>query len=139
MIKLLRDNRGQATVELALVMPILLLLVIGVFEFGRAWNQKQVITDAARQGARICAVANAAPSSFPNNVVDTTVQNALARAGIVAPSGQPVVTGFQSGTGKPCTVSISVPLNFVFLGPLIGWVNGAETFTLTSVFTMRNE
>ena len=48
-----RDGRGQALVELALILPILLMLLLGIFEFGRAWNTKQVITDAAREGARL--------------------------------------------------------------------------------------
>lgn len=138
MNKLLRDNRGQATVELALVLPILMIMAIGVFEFGRAWNEKQVITDAVRQGARICAVANA-NRTLPANVVDTTVQNALTRASITVPNGQPEVTGFRTNTGDPCTVRVTVPFSFVFLGPVIGWVGGAETFTLASAFTMRNE
>ena len=53
-----RDGRGQALVELALILPILLMLLLGIFEFGRAWNTKQVITDAAREGARLAVVQN---------------------------------------------------------------------------------
>ena len=47
-----RDDGGQALVEFALIMPFLLLFLVGIVEFGRAWNQHQVITDAAREGAR---------------------------------------------------------------------------------------
>ncbi len=46
------SERGQAAVEFALVLPFLLIMLIGIVEFGRAWNQHQVITDAARETAR---------------------------------------------------------------------------------------
>ena len=46
----LRSNSGQSIVEVAIAMPILLGLVIGIFEFGRAWNIRQVTTNAAREG-----------------------------------------------------------------------------------------
>ncbi len=127
---------GQAIVELAFALPILLILVIGVFEFGRAWNEQQVMTDAAREGARYCVVANA-DRSLPADIVETTVQAALQRASIDPPSGQPVVTGFRSGTS--CTVAITVPYTFVFLKPLLQWTTGQATIDLSSTFTMRNE
>ena len=43
---------GQALAEMALILPILLLLVFGLIEFGTAWRDYQVITNAAREGAR---------------------------------------------------------------------------------------
>jgi Flp pilus assembly protein TadG len=45
-------------VEFALVMPILLLLVFGVTEFSRAWMTMNVITAAAREGARLAVVTD---------------------------------------------------------------------------------
>lgn len=51
----LREN-GQALVEMALVLFLLLLLVIGIFEFGRAMYIKNTLTHAARAGARAAAV-----------------------------------------------------------------------------------
>ena len=49
-------RRGQAVVEFALVLPLILIMVISVFEFARAWNIQQVLTDAAREGARVAVV-----------------------------------------------------------------------------------
>ena len=43
---------GQALVEVAIALPILLGLLVGIFEFARAYNVQQVITNAAREGAR---------------------------------------------------------------------------------------
>jgi Flp pilus assembly protein TadG len=47
-----RPRRGQALIEFALILPVILLLVVGMLEFARAWNLHQVMTDAAREGAR---------------------------------------------------------------------------------------
>ena len=49
---------GQALVEFALVAPILLLLLLGIVDFARAWNVYEVLTDAAREGAREAVVDN---------------------------------------------------------------------------------
>lgn len=50
------NNKGQTIVETALVLPILLLLVLGIFEFGRAMYIKNALNNAARAGARAAAV-----------------------------------------------------------------------------------
>jgi Flp pilus assembly protein TadG len=47
---------GQALVEFALIMPFLLLFLVGIVEFGRAWNEHDALTDATREGARQAAV-----------------------------------------------------------------------------------
>jgi Flp pilus assembly protein TadG len=53
----LRD-RGAAAVEFALVVPILLTLVIGIIEFGRAYNIQTTLSNAARDGVRVMALQN---------------------------------------------------------------------------------
>ena len=45
------DRKGQALVEFALALPLVLILVLGVLEFGRAFQTKIVLTNAAREGA----------------------------------------------------------------------------------------
>ena len=51
-----RCERGQALVEFALLVPVLLLLIFGAIEFGRVFHATHVITSAAREGARAAAV-----------------------------------------------------------------------------------
>ena len=75
-----RSAHGQAIVEFAVVLVLLLMLVIGVFEFGRAWNIYQVITDAARGGARMAVVADPGVSQ---DSVFATVRHALDRKSVV--------------------------------------------------------
>ena len=58
------NSAGQALVEMAIILPLLLLLVIGIFEFGRAMYTKNTLTHAARAGARTAVVTpNLAPDT----------------------------------------------------------------------------
>jgi hypothetical protein len=54
--KIRRENGGQALVEFALVLPLLLLLLMAVFEFGNVFHSYLTITNAAREGARLGVV-----------------------------------------------------------------------------------
>lgn len=49
-------EKGQGLVEFALVVPILLLLIVGIAEFGRAWMTRNILTSAAREAVRVAAV-----------------------------------------------------------------------------------
>ena len=55
-----RGDRGAAAVEFALVMPLLLLLVFGIIDFGRAYNMQIMLTQAAREGVRVAALGGTA-------------------------------------------------------------------------------
>jgi hypothetical protein len=55
------NRRGQALVEFALVLPLILLLVVGMLEFARAWNLHQTLTDAVREGARRALIHDLLP------------------------------------------------------------------------------
>ena len=72
------DNRGQALVEFALLLPVVMLILIGIVEFGRAWQAKQTLTDAAREGARLAVVGNA---SYTVDTVNSKVKTMMKQAG----------------------------------------------------------
>src|SRR6188474_1605491 len=66
----LRNNeRGAALLETAITIPIILLICVGIFEFGRAYQTWQVLTNAAREGARIAVLPNSQDSAIRNRVV----------------------------------------------------------------------
>lgn len=77
LVSLARENRGQSVVEFALVFPLLLVLLIGIAEFGRAWMTMNTLTSAAREGARLAVVT--APDL---NAVTTRVNEVCNAAGI---------------------------------------------------------
>lgn len=67
-----KSASGQSVVEFALVLPFLLIVLMGIIEFGRLWEMANLLTSAAREGARVAAVTG------PDlNQVRTAAQNIL--------------------------------------------------------------
>src|SRR5215467_10490069 len=60
--------RGQALIETALVLPLLLLVAVGIFEFARAYQTYQVLTNAAREGARLAILPDSTTSDVQARV-----------------------------------------------------------------------
>ena len=67
--RLRRDERGQAVVELALTLPLLLLIVMGMFDFGVMFQRYEIVTNAAREGARVGVLTGAGYSDRTRNSV----------------------------------------------------------------------
>lgn len=136
-----RGERGQGLVEMAMVLPVLLLLIIGMFEFARAWNAKQVITDAAREGARLAVVGNGGTQAEVRAAIETALNN----SGIPGPAAtiqfdeNDPPAGHWRETGEIQQVYVAVDYRFGFLGPLILAATGSETITIRTVVAMRNE
>lgn len=90
-MRLHSGERGAAAVEFALVLPILIILVFFIMEFGRLYNIQISLTGAAREGARSMAINNAVPGakaatidaapSVPLTAPEITVSPAVCAAG----------------------------------------------------------
>jgi Flp pilus assembly protein TadG len=133
--KLREDSRGQALVEFALVVPILMLLLLGIVDFARAWNVYEVLTDAAREGARVIVVDN----GLSNDDAIIRIQEAGARAGITIAATDVQITETDLTTGsKATTVRIEYQHRLQFVGALMSLV-GDGNITLVTEFSMRNE
>lgn len=52
------SERGAAAVEFALLAPVLIMILLGIMEFGRAYNAQLSLTAAAREGVRVMAISN---------------------------------------------------------------------------------
>src|SRR5262245_65553320 len=63
-----RGERGAALLEVALTLPLLLLVCVGILEFGRAYQTWQVLTNAAREGARIAVLPGMDDSAVTSRV-----------------------------------------------------------------------
>ena len=133
-----RREEGQAIVEFALLLPIFLLLVLGVVEFGRAWNAYQVVTDAAREGARTAVVADTNSVATVYRKIDDALNRGRLNAASATRSVSPI-TPWPSPTGTPIVVSISYPYFFAFLKPFMGWTTGQASITLRTSIVMRHE
>ena len=146
--RLLGDERGQALAEFALVLPLILLFIAGVVEMGRAWNLKQVVTDAAREGARWTVVQD---QDLPNlAAVEAKIEERLALGGVSGATIQfssddpdcGVVADCyhdDTGFGKEMTVAVSAPFQMNLIGVLLKWAGGPTTVNITTYATMRNE
>jgi Flp pilus assembly protein TadG len=97
----LRRDEGQALVELALAMPLLLLLLTAIFQFGMVFNDYEALTDAARTGARSLAIEYG--STDPCDAAVT--QTITSAAGVVTLLGTQVFPTFASSTGGTTTKS----------------------------------
>lgn len=78
----MRKEKGQVLIELALVLPILLLVVMGIVDFDRAMYTKNTLNNAARSGARTAAVtpslmAESGSLASPGTPIANTIKNNL--------------------------------------------------------------
>jgi hypothetical protein len=131
-----RRRDGQALVELALIVPVLLLLIVGLTEFARAWNTKQVLTDASREALRSSVVAN---PDFTYESMLQLIDQALLRASLEPERAEVSVDGWKAGTGTPARIRIDYRYELGFFGHMAGWATGDRNLVLTTSFAMRNE
>ena len=137
----LRSERGAELIETALTLPLILLVVVGIIEFGWVFQKYEVITNAAREGARIYVLPNFGPADAV-----TRVQQYLTAAGLNAASATIPTPAAPAKTniGGTCiwtiTVSLSYPHQAPFLGGIGSYFNkSVGTFNLNASSTMRRE
>ena len=130
------SESGQALVEFALVSPLLLLLILGLVEFARAWNTQQVLTETARDALRSGVVAN---PGFTYDAMVSMVDQALQRASLDPTKAEISVDGWKAGSGTPARITIDYQYDFEFFGPFVDWATGDKSLALSTSFVMRNE
>ncbi len=130
---------GQALIEFALILPILLAFLVGILELGQAWHFSQALTHAVREGARLSVVPTSTDQSVINRINETLMHGSL------DPAKAQIDLRRRSGTGTLDTVAVSYPYEFRLLAPIVRLTNGSDegslpgTITLSSTFVMRNE
>jgi len=120
--------RGQSLVEFALVLPVFLLLLVGIAEFGRAWMTRNILTGASREAVRIAAVQGNTTSAL------SRANSILSSAGISGASVNISDDGAPYGT---CSVTVS----YIFPVSVAGFLPGLSgtSFTLSTSTSMRKE
>jgi Flp pilus assembly protein TadG len=118
-----RDERGAALVEFAFVLPILILFMFGIVEFGRAYNARIELTSAVREGARAVALGN----------------DGVAATQTGAPGLNPALTAAQisanscAGATPPLNATVTATYPFSYTIPLFR----SGTWTLHATGVMR--
>ena len=141
-----RRQDGAALIEAAFTLPIMLLVCIGILEFGRAYQAWQVVTNASREGARIAVLPE-----YPNTTVTDRVKTYLTNGGLEAANvtaTNVVITETTvpvSGvvTAPAASVRVEYPFEFMVLQPVASLVvrnsRAGESFTMVATTVMRNE
>jgi Flp pilus assembly protein TadG len=111
-------------VEFALVVPVLLLLVLGIAEFGRAYNVQTTLSAAAREGVRAMAVQN------DPGAARTAAQNAAPALDLSSIAVTP--DACPTGAGAATTATVTVTYRMTFLTNLFG-----SSITLTGRGVMQ--
>ena len=142
----LSSESGAELVEFAVTLPLLLLIVLGIVECGLIFREYEVVTNAAREGARI-AILQGGVGGYDDDDVVARVDEYLSSAGMnstmwAVDPGDPVPTPVGGGGAcvsmVPVTVTYDHPVLFLsgianFFGTSIG------TLTLTATSSMRTE
>lgn len=129
----LRAERSVATLEFAMVLPILLLVLFGILEFGRIMTVSHVLTAAARDGARIAVLPGA-----DNSQVLAAVNNQLSQAGISYDSYE-FTPSDVSTASRDDPVTIRISINYESIAWVPGFIPGLSGVQLQGVAVMRKE
>jgi Flp pilus assembly protein TadG len=144
------QDSGVAAVELALLIPIFVLLIGGILEFGHAWYTKHAITSASREGARYGIVyrtvtvggvtTRLSPLNFNPSIkdeIDKYLSQFLPENSWTVPTPTLTLgTGTTiPGAGNDLEVTVTAPKTWIVLGGLIGM----EDVTISATTTMKLE
>ena len=123
---------GASAVEFAVVSPVFFLVVLGIIEFGRMIMVQQVITNAAREGARIAVLDSATAGKVTGRVNDYLSAANIGSAQIIITPSTPTAAKFD----EPVSVEVRVPFDAV---NLLSKSFMSEGMTLTAESIMRRE
>ena len=107
------SDRGSELVEMAIVLPIFVLLIMGIIDFGFLFQRYEVVVNAAREGARLAIVG-----THTNDNVEVRVQNYLTASGLTGSASADVSDTSMDVSGVTVstkTVTVDYPSSFVFL------------------------
>lgn len=136
-----KSDQGAELVEFALTFPILLLVVMGIMDFGLLFQQYEVLTNAAREGARVSVLPGYGTADIQTRVNQYLQATSLSSGTVTTTVG--AAQTLSVGTGlcvsvKPVTVSY--PHQYVFLSGIASYFGATfGTKTLTATASMRSE
>ena len=133
-------EKGAELIEFALVFPLLLLVVVGIMDFGLLFQRYETVTNAAREGARIAVLPGYAQADVKARVAQYLAASGLTATPVVAYTAPQALN-----VGGACVtltgVTVGYPHQYLFIGPIIRLFGGSgfATTTLTATTRMRFE
>lgn len=139
-----KAERGAALLETALALPMVLLVAVGIFEFGRAYQTWQVVTNAAREAARVAVLPGGNLAIATERAKDYLESGQLPRWESASVSLTPVTLDLGGGvTAAASSVTVTYPFEFIVLQPVARLVVAGSTlggaFAMNTTAVMRNE
>jgi len=143
-MKRMRNEKGAALLEAAITVPIILLISVGIFEFGRAYQTQQVLVNAAREGARLAVIQGTQDPAIVTRVTDY-----LQAGGLITAANKDSVkvvvnraVAFSGTTAS--TVEVQYPFTFMVLNPVVRLIAPTDDklgapITMKATTLMRNE
>jgi Flp pilus assembly protein TadG len=137
-------ERGSAMVETAIAIPILLVLMVGIFEVGRAYETWQVLTNAAREGARMSVTPGSSQSNTTALIRQYMANGQLTKSATAAVDVNTGASIDVNGTPVSASaVTVDYPFEFIMLQPVVRLVAPGATvggpITMRATAIMRNE
>jgi Flp pilus assembly protein TadG len=132
---------GNAVIELAFTLPLLLVVVMGIFDFGLMFQRYEVVTNAAREGARVGVLPGYTSADAIARARQYLLSGGLTTCGtcITAPLAN-TTFGTPPKTVQQVTVTVDYVHNYLLVGPIMNLFGGSfGTVTLRGVSIMRRE
>lgn len=137
---------GNALIEMALILPLLLVVFAGIVDLSLAFQRYEVLTNAVREGARIAVLPGYSDADVQARVTQYITEGlgAGAVSSLNFPSGENGPIDISMGGGATMAgYQVTAQLNhsYLILGPLVSLVGGSgfSSVTLTARSTMRLE
>jgi Flp pilus assembly protein TadG len=148
----MRGERGGVAVEFAIILPVLMLLIFGIIDFGHAWYMRHLMSDASREGARYgtryqTVAGNTAQRLLPKNLSPTVTNYILKTWGLQnslpSDASPQVVLGGPAATetngsvlaGEDFNVTVTATKTWFVLGNLIPSLGDSTTLSVTTTMT----
>jgi Flp pilus assembly protein TadG len=140
----IKRERGAALLETALALPMVLLVAVGIFEFGRAYQTWQILTNAAREGARVAVLPGANDGIVAARAVSYMQAGQLREAANARVVVTPVMLNLGGGsTAAASSVTVNYPFAFIVLQPVANLIAGDSNLgapiTMQATSVMRIE
>jgi len=131
------EHRGQGLVEVALVLPIVVLVLMGIFDLGRAVYAYNTISNAAREAMRT-AIVNQDAATVTDRAVAHAVALGTSGADVDVAYLTPDLAGPCTSVAIGCVAEVTVHYQFVAITPLLGNIIGPLDLQSTSRALVEN-
>jgi len=136
-----RHERGSTAIEFSLILPIMLALIFGIVDFGRLLFSYEVLTNAAREGARqgIKLVSPELTTTDMKTIVNTAIDNSLLldSANATVTAAKPTVPTPGNPTARNLVLNVAYNFDFLMAHYVIPGLPATKTINVQSTMKME--